>query len=266
MSVSLEARAVEFRYNNSFLLRDISLTVEQGDFLGIIGPNGSGKSTLLRLLAGYLRPRRGKILLDGRDIAAMSRKQVARRIAVVSQGVRTEFEFSVEDMVRLGRLPYLARWQGEAPGDGAIITAAMDTTGVTPFRHRLFTRLSGGEAQRVLLAQALAQQPDLLLLDEPTAYLDMAHQQDIFNVLLRLNRQGVTVVAVLHDLNMSALYCRRLIALKKGELFSAGNVDEVITADNIGCLYGCKVEVARHPHFGKPQVTLLPADSAGPNG
>lgn len=258
MSGILAAEEMEYSYNNAFSLRKISLTLEQGEFVGIIGPNGSGKSTLLKLLAGYLRPDRGRILLDGDDINAMPRQQVAQRIAVVSQGAHVEFEFTVEELVRLGRRPYLSRWQNEAPGDAEIVAAAMETTGVTPFRKRLFTRLSGGEAQRVLLAQALAQQPKVLLLDEPTTYLDMAHQQGIFNLLARLNRQGVTVVAVLHDLNMAALFCRRLVALKGGRLFGIGDVDTVITADNIGRLFGCRVAVTRHPHFGKPQVTLLP--------
>lgn len=262
MTVLLKAENLEFSYNSSFHMEQVSLGLSKGDFLGIIGPNGSGKSTLLKLLAGYLRPDSGRVLLEEKDIATLSRKQVARKIAVVSQGARNEFEYTVEDIVRLGRLPYLSHWQSEAPGDAEIVKEAMDITGVTQFRRRLFTRLSGGEAQRVLVAQALAQQPRILLLDEPTTYLDMAHQQELFGVLTGLNQQGVTILAVLHDLNMAALYCNSLTALRDGRVFAAGSVEEVITAETISRLYGCKVEVTNHPHFHRPQVLTLPP-SAG---
>ncbi|MTI96123.1 MAG: heme ABC transporter ATP-binding protein [Firmicutes bacterium] len=261
MDALLAMEHVEFRHNGSFALQDMNLTVPPGDFLGIIGPNGSGKSTALRLLAGYLRPQKGRVLLANKDISKLSRNQVAKQVAVVSQGTATDFEFTVEEVVRMGRLPYLKRWQTEAPGDSEIVEEALATTGIAPFRHRQLARLSGGEAQRVLLAQALAQQPKVLLLDEPTTYLDMAHQQEFFNLMARLNSQGVTIVAVLHDLNLAALYCRRLVAMKAGRVMTTGDVDTVITAANIRALYGCPVEVFRHPRRDKPQVSMLPADT-----
>jgi iron complex transport system ATP-binding protein len=258
MTGLLRAENLDFSYNNSFHMEQINLDLARGDFMGIIGPNGSGKSTLLKLLAGYLRARSGRVLLEGKDIVTLSRNQVARKIAVVSQGARNEFEYTVEDIVRLGRLPYLSHWQSEAPGDAEVVKEAMDITGVTQFRRRLFTRLSGGEAQRVLVAQALAQQPGILLLDEPTTHLDMAHQQELFGVLTGLNRQGVTILAVLHDLNMAALYCSSLTALKGGRVFASGSVEAVVTAEKVSHLYGCRVEVTPHPHFNRPQVLTLP--------
>ncbi|NLO87052.1 MAG: ABC transporter ATP-binding protein [Firmicutes bacterium] len=249
---------VSFSYNGAFAMTDISLGVKAGDFTGIIGPNGSGKSTLLKLMAGYLRPDSGRVLLAGQPVRKLERREMARRVAVVSQGVQTGFAFTVEEMVRLGRLPHLGRWSSEGPGDARAVERALALTQLEGYRTRLFSRLSGGEAQRVLVAQALAQEPEILLLDEPTTYLDMAFQQEMFTLMAQLNREGITVVAVLHDVNMAALYCKELVAIKAGKIFTIGTPDQVITRENILAVYGCSVEISKHPLVGRPQVTLLP--------
>ena len=255
-AISLEN--VNFAYNGSFRLEDIDLDIEAGDLTGIIGPNGSGKSTLVKLMAGYIAPDSGRVLIDGQPLAWFKRRAVAQKLAVVSQGIHTDFDFTVEEMVSLGRLPHLGRWQSEGPGDSQAIEWALDITRLTDFRQRAYNRLSGGEAQRVMVAQALAQQPEILLLDEPTTYMDMAYQQEMFTLMTRLNQQGITVVAVLHDVNMAALYCKELVAIRGGRIFAKGAAEEVITRENIKEIYGCTVEISRHPAAGRPQITILP--------
>lgn len=254
----LSFQDVEFAYNGSFRLFDVNLTVNKGDFTGIIGANGSGKSTLIKLMAGFLSPISGSIKLEGRPLAGLNRKAVARKVAVVSQGVHTEFEFTVEEMVRLGRIPHLGRWQSEGPGDTRAVERALELTGLTGFRKRYFKRLSGGEAQRVLVAQALAQEPEMLLLDEPTTYMDMAYQQDLFALLSELNHGGITIVAVLHDINLASLYCGNLVAVREGQIYTDGSPGQVITRENIKAIYGCAVEISLHPVVNRPQVIMLP--------
>lgn len=254
----LSLQSVGFAYNGSFRLEDINLTVKKGDFTGIIGPNGSGKSTIIKLMAGYITPNSGTVYLEGQPLAQVHRKRVARKVAVVSQGIHTDFDFTVEEMVRLGRIPHLGRWQSEGPGDTEAIEQAMELTQIYKFRKRFFNRLSGGEAQRVLVAQALAQQPEVLLLDEPTTYMDMAFQQDLFTLMAELNQGGITVVAVLHDINLAALYCQKLVAIRSGRIYTEGTPDEVITGANIEAIYGCKVDINQHPVVNRPQITMLP--------
>jgi len=252
----MELKDVGFAYNGSFRLEGINLSIDAGDFTGIIGPNGSGKSTLVKLLAGYIAPSTGTVLLEGQPLAALNRKTVARKLAVVSQGLHTEFSFTVEEMVRLGRLPHLGRWQAEGPGDSKAVEQALEVTRLTKFRHRYYNRLSGGEAQRVLVAQALAQQPKVLLLDEPTTYMDLAFQQDMFTLMAELNGAGITVVAVLHDINMAALYCKQLVAVQGGTIYTTGSPDAVITQENIQAIYGAQVAIHRHPTVDRPQITM----------
>ena len=256
----LSLKDVGFAYNGSFRLADINLTVDKGDFIGIIGPNGSGKSTIVKLMSGFIKPDSGSVMLEGQPLARLDRKAVARKLAVVSQGIRTDFDFTVEEMVRLGRLPHLGRWQSQGPGDEVAIQRAMELTQVDGFRKRFFTRLSGGEAQRVLVAQALAQEPQALLLDEPTTYMDMAFQQDLFTLMSDLNKEGITIVSVLHDINLAALYCQKLVAIRGGRILTEGTPYEVITQENIQAIYGCNVEINRHPVVNRPQITMLPGE------
>lgn len=262
----LTLEGVSFSYNGSFRLTEINLSVERGDFTGIIGPNGSGKSTLIKLMAGYIRPQAGTVRLAGKPLGKLERRAVARQVAVVSQGVQTGFAFTVEEMVRLGRLPHLGRWSAEGPGDTQAVERALAMAQLEGYRTRLFSRLSGGEAQRVLVAQALAQEPEILLMDEPTTYMDMAFQQEMFTLMTKLNQEGITVVAVLHDVNMAALYCKELVAIKAGKIYTIGAPNQVITRENILAVYGCPVEINEHPVIRRPQVTLLPGQPCGATG
>ena len=251
----LEARGLFFSYPRSRprgagerpVLDDVSLEVRSGDLLGILGPNGSGKTTLLNILAGALAPDRGEVRLDSRPISAWARRDVARRLALVPQHTHAPFDFSVLDVVLMGRYPHLGPFALEGPADLAIARAALQATGTDAFEDRPFHTLSGGEQQRVAIASALAQSPRLLLLDEPTTSLDLGHQLEVERLLARLNREhGVTLVLSTHDLNLAAALCRQLILLKAGRVIAAGPTEAVLTPASIGALYGVEAEVERH--------------------
>ena len=261
----LDIDRVRFRYAADWVLTDVAFAVAAGAFLGIIGPNGSGKTTLLKVMNGLLRPQAGAVWLNGRPLAGMRRREVARVMAVVPQDAALLFTFTVEEMVLMGRSPHLGRFGFEGKEDFRIARAAMDRTGVLALAHRPYDALSGGEKQRVLIARALAQEPRILLLDEPTAYLDIRHQAGIFDLMKDLNRrQGLTVVAVTHDINLAALYSDEVLLLADGRVFGAGPPEAVVTTENIRGAYGISVLVDPHPATGLPRVT--PAGYAGGGG
>ncbi len=248
---------VSFRYGEQWVLRGIDFEVAKGDFLGIIGPNGSGKTTLLRVIDGILAPQEGTVLLEGTEIGKLRRDALARAVAVVPQYSALAFPFSVEEVVLMGRAPHLGRWRFEGDEDNRIARKAMEMTDTLGLAARDMESLSGGERQRVLIARALAQEPRLMLLDEPTAFLDIRHQVDFFDRIRLLNRdRGLTVVAVTHDINLAAHYCDRIILLKDGRIGAAGPVDAVITEENIRKAYETRVMVDRHPGTGSPRITL----------
>jgi iron complex transport system ATP-binding protein len=248
---------VSFRYDGQWVLRGIDFEVEKGDFLGIIGPNGSGKTTLLRVIDGILAPQEGAVLLEGTEIGKLRREALARSVAVVPQYSALAFPFSVEEVVLMGRAPHLGRWRFEGDEDRLIARKAMEMTDTLGLSARDMESLSGGERQRVLIARALAQEPRLMLLDEPTAFLDIRHQVDFFDRIRSLNRdRGLTVIAVTHDINLAAHYCDRIILLKDGRIEAAGPVDAVITEENIRKAYETRVMVDRHPGTGSPRITL----------
>jgi iron complex transport system ATP-binding protein len=253
----LEASGVTCGYEERPVLHDLSLQVRAGEFLGLIGPNGAGKSTLLRVMAGTLRPSAGQMRLAGRPLGEYSRREIARRLAVVPAPGSPQFAFLVREFVTMGRTPYLGRLQSDRPQDREAVDEALTDTDALPLADRPITELSAGEWQRVNVARALAQQPEILLLDEPTAFLDLGHQRDIFELLVRLNREReLTVVCVSHDLNLAAEYCPRLAVLAAGSVVAEGAPETVITSDLIGRVYQAPVQVDRGP-AGHPRVSLL---------
>ena len=248
---------VSFKYGERWVLRGIGFEVEKGDFLGIIGPNGSGKTTLLRVIDGILTPQEGKVFLEGTEIGKLRREALARSVAVVPQYSALAFPFSVEEVVLMGRAPHLGRWRFEGEQDQRIALEAMEMTDTVSLATRDMESLSGGEHQRVLIARALAQEPGLMLLDEPTAFLDIRHQVDFFDRIRSLNRdRGLTIIAVTHDINLAAHYCDRIILLKDGCIEAAGPVDAAITEEHIRKTYETEVMVDRHPRTGSPRITL----------
>lgn len=243
-------------FNGYKVLKEITLEVDRGAFIGIIGPNASGKTTLLRTISGVLKPISGEVILEGENVHRMKRAQLARKLAFVAQGTEVDFDFTVEEVVAMGRTPYCKRFQRLTADDIAAVRWAMEITKTSHLASRRITELSGGERQKVFIAQALAQEPSVLLLDEPTSFLDINHQVEILDVLKRLNRQGLTVIMTIHDLNLAAQYCSYLILLSGHRIYASGRPEDVITGENIRKVYGSDVLVAVHPTLGCPQVTL----------
>ncbi|GJL57249.1 MAG: hypothetical protein NPIRA03_01060 [Nitrospirales bacterium] len=248
-----------FRPNTESVLKAVTGSIDSGKILGILGPNGSGKSTLLKLLARIFRPRSGSIELFGDPLSDLSQTEVARQVALVPQETMQIFPFTIAEMVLMGRFPHHRGWgwHWEDSDDSQIAQQAMDDLDVTHLGSRLVTDVSGGERQRAVIARALTQEPQILLLDEPTAFLDLHHQLDIARILRRLNRErGLTVVLVSHDLNLASQYCDRLMLLNHGQIVEVGSPLEVLRPDLLELVYGCQVLVDGHPQSGLPRVSL----------
>jgi iron complex transport system ATP-binding protein len=257
----LRALDLSFAYGRSarakpYVLRSVSLAADRGDLIGILGPNGSGKTTLLKILAGALSPQSGSVTLEGRSLSEWSQREIARRVALVPQETHAPFDFSVLDIVLMGRFPHLGAFALEGPEDLAIAHRALLETGTTEFSERLFNTLSGGEKQRVVIASALAQSPQLLLLDEPTASLDVGHQIEVQTLLRRLNADGVTMVLSTHDLNLAAALCRSLILIRNGQVIASGSTEDVLTQATVRELYGVDADVEHHTRAG--HLTVVP--------
>jgi iron complex transport system ATP-binding protein len=262
----LSADRVSFAYGAGHASRrvidEVSLDVADRSVVGVLGPNGSGKTTLLSLLAGTLSPSSGTVRLGGRDLATRPRGEIARELAVVPQETHPAFDYTVLEMVLMGRYPHLGIFEVEGPRDLEIARDAMRATGIDNLESRQFHTLSGGERQRVVIAAALAQSPSVLLLDEPTASLDLAYQLEIASLATRLNRErGVTIVLSTHDLNFAASVCGSLVLLHTGRVVAAGPVEAVLTSANIEAVYGVEADVARNPRAG--HLTVVAVGPAG---
>jgi iron complex transport system ATP-binding protein len=235
----------------------VSMAVERGRIVGILGPNGSGKTTLLRLLAGMLRPEAGTVTLEGRNLASLPRAALARSIAVVPQETHLAFDYSVLEIALMGRYPHLGTFELEGPRDLAVAREALAATGTLGLERRSFATLSGGEKQRVVIASALAQQAEILLLDEPTASLDLGYQFDIAALLARLNREReLTIVVATHDLNFAAALCGSVVMLSGGRVIAAGPTGDTLTSMSIQALYGVVADV--YPHHAAGHLTVVP--------
>ena len=243
--------------NPEFALRDVSVSVAPGSLTGLLGPNGCGKTTLLKLLSGVLRPDLGSVRLGDRDLRSLTPRAIAQQIAVVPQETHPAFDFTVMEMVLMGRHPHLGAFQLEGPGDLAIARDALAATGTVHLAHRAYMTLSGGEKQRVIIASALAQLPKVLLLDEPTASLDLGYQLDVAALLRRLNQERrVTMVLATHDLNLAAFLCDTLILVREGRVLMQGPTRDVLTSATVQQLYGVAADVTFHERAG--HVTVIP--------
>jgi iron complex transport system ATP-binding protein len=254
----IEVNSIFFRYHQDWVLQDVSCQIRKGEFVGLIGPNGSGKTTLLKILYRLLSPQQGEVLFDGLSLKKMSRREIAKKIAVVAQETYPTFPFRAIEMVLMGRSPYLGHLMFESPKDLEIARKAMEWTEIFPISQRSIDELSGGERKRVYIARALAQEPEVILLDEPTTNLDIHHQVEFLDLVLSLNREkGLTILMASHDLNLASEYCDRLILLQHGRIFHTGSPEEVMTRENIERVYGCEVWVDRNPVSGMPRISLL---------
>jgi len=266
---AITLKNVSFHYVPGIpILRDFSSSITKGEFLTIVGPNGSGKSTLLKLCSGVCSARQGSIHLYGRPLSDYPRRELAKQMAFVSQENAIEFPFTVFEIVLMGRAPHFRGSAFESTRDREIARSVMDKTDIAHLAHQPVTTLSGGERQRAFIARALAQEPEIILLDEPNAHLDIAHQIEIFGLMKRLNvEDGMTVVAVSHDLNLAASYSDRIAMLLCGGLVAVGTPNEVLTSTRIREVFQTEVMVDKHPVRETPRITLaIPVEDGRADG
>jgi len=259
MEPILTLSKVGFRYSASWAVRGVDLEVFSGEMLGILGPNGSGKTTLLKIMDGMLLPHEGDVLVGGKSIGTLKRGDIAKVVAMVAQENFFRFAFSVLEVVLMGRFPHLRRLQFERDKDLEIALNALKATHALELAERSIHELSGGEKQRVLMARALAQEPAVILLDEPTSFLDLKYKKEIFDLIANLTREKrLGVVIVSHDMDLVSQYCHRLVMLKNGSVHLTGTPEEVIHAQSIQEVYECAVVIDKNPLTGKPRVSLKP--------
>jgi iron complex transport system ATP-binding protein len=257
-AIQLRAQDVVFSYNHKPILDGVDVEVNPGEMVGLIGPNGVGKSTLIKLLSRALTPQRGHVWLDGRALDQLAPDLVARRVAVVPQMFDVPNGFTAHEIVMMGRTPHLGWFKRESARDEAIVREAMHATGTWALANRMMQNLSGGERQRVVIARALAQEPRVLLLDEPTAHLDVTHQIEVMEIAKRLARErNLGVLGVFHDLNLAVQYCDRLVLLKDGRVFAAGTPSAVITDATLRAVYGVEMCVFPHPCNNLPAALIV---------
>jgi iron complex transport system ATP-binding protein len=251
----LDISDISYSYSQTaWKLSGISHQVLSHNILGIIGPNGAGKSTLLKIAAGIIQPATGQINLMGQKLHTLTRRQLARQLAYLPQNVISAFDYTVEQIVALGRFPYLKGAGFLQPHDTKIVKRCLVDTDTDSFRDRPISRLSGGQRQRVLLASVLAQQPQVLLLDEPTNGLDLYHQATLFALLKTLAKQGIAIIVVTHDLNLAALFCDQFLLLQDGQIVRQGSVEEVINPQVLSPIYGDAIRIIRDPQTHRPIV------------
>lgn len=250
-------------YGRQLILRDCSLTVNAGEVVALVGPNGAGKSTLIRAVSGVVSVRSGQVRLNGDDLLRLSPVRRARLIAVAPQMIHLPEAFTVGEIVLMGRTPHLPFWAGEGKHDCEIAWAAMRRTQVDSLHDRHAAELSGGEQQRVVIARALTQQPAVLLLDEPTAHLDLKFQMDVLELIRSLAaEQGLAILMTLHDLNQAAVYADRVALMQQGQIAAQGAAREVFTVEQLSQVYGVRVAVSEHPAHGTPLVAPIANGSA----
>lgn len=254
----IEVENLKFGYGKQLVLNGVSFNVKKGEFISIIGPNGSGKSTLLKILNNLYNPCEGKIFIDGNDIKSFKKRDLAKKMGLVLQDTNIDYEFTVEDIVLMGRHPHKGRWEKEDANDYKIVNESLEMTDTTYLKDRIITEVSGGERQRVMIAKALAQKPSIILLDEPTSHLDINHQVEILKLLKRMNKEnGTTIILVIHDINLGIRYSDKVILLNEGKIVEMGDAEKVITKENVEMTYNINVAIERNQHTNSLYVTPL---------
>ena len=256
--MKLDVQSLSVTLGETTILKNASFSIDSGEFVGIIGPNGSGKTTLLKTLRGLYPTSGGDVLWDGKSIASLSDKEIAHHVAYMQQSVNVSFDYEAIDIVMTARYPYLKWWQQEGPEDKVIVEEAMKEVGVYHLRNRSVQSLSGGERQRVFLAKALAQQTEVLLLDEPTAALDLVYADDIFQEGRRLCDEGKMILIVVHDLELAAKYCTKLVLVSDGHIIDVGEPRDVLTAENLRKAFRLSAAVYDDPYFKQQRIFVFP--------
>ena len=266
-AATLQLEDISFSYGPSQVLNGVDLNVAPGEMVGLVGPNGTGKSTLLNIASRTLKPQRGRVLLGGVDVQDMSPRQKASRVSMVPQSPAVPNGFSCLEVVLMGRNPHLGLLQWEGPRDVEIVRHAMELTGTIEFASRPISSLSGGERQRVFIARALSQEAPLLLLDEPTAHLDIGYQPAVLDLIQQVRTEtGVSVLAAMHDISLAAQYCQRIAVLHQGSVYAVGTPEEVVTAEIVSQAFGADVAISRHPVHGTPVVLPIGQSARNVNG
>ncbi|MEO0083858.1 MAG: ABC transporter ATP-binding protein [candidate division WOR-3 bacterium] len=253
---AIEVNNLSFSYGDKEVLSDLTVKINTGEFFGIIGPNGAGKTTLLKLIAGLLRPNQGEIKILGRNLLEISSNERAKLISFVPQENYFNFDFTVLDVVLFGRHPYLKPMARPKKNDIDKAIAALTITDALEFKDRSILELSSGERQRVIIARALASEPKILLLDEPTSYLDITHQVEILKILKKLNQEGMTIIFLSHDINLTSIICNRLLLLSNGKMVACDDPEKIITKETIGQVYKIYPDIIFHPENKRPQIIL----------
>lgn len=253
--MSLEVKALSYHINGTDILEEVSLNVQEGEFVGLIGPNGCGKSTLLKHIYRTLKPKRNIVFMDDTDILQFSARQAAKKMAVMAQENPVEFDFQVRDMVMFGRYAHKKLFQGDSNEDKEKCKECLREVGLSGYEYRSYLSLSGGEKQRVLLARVLMQESKYVILDEPTNHLDISYQYQIMDIL---KNQRVTAFTSIHDLNLASLYCDRLIFMYHGKIVVYGTPEAVLTCENIKSYFQISAQITKNTSTGKLQIYYLP--------
>ncbi|PJN87450.1 ABC transporter ATP-binding protein [Bacillus sp. mrc49] len=254
----LKAQSLDVGYDHKKILNDFKIDVSKGEIVSIIGPNGSGKSTALKAMSRMIPVQGGKIFLDGKDLHSLKKKTISQMMSVLLQTNEPPSDITVEELVKYGRTPHKKWYERTNDEDLSIVDWAIEKTGLTPLKDRLVSSLSGGEGQRAWIAMSLAQRPKVLMLDEPTTYLDIAHQLQLLELVHTVNRDlGMTVVMVLHDLNQASIYSDKICVISKGTIVKYGTSEEVMTKEMIRSVYGVECEIDSHYQHGKPRINLV---------
>lgn len=252
--MKLKIEGLEYKIGKQKILKGIDLEIPKGKFVGIIGPNGSGKSTLLKNIYRVYKPNKGKIYIDSKEINEMKSKEIAKELAILAQESSTQFDFTVEDVVKMGRYPYKSMFEDYSKEDIKLVDEMIKRVGLEKYKDRNFNTLSGGEKQRAFIARALVQDTDFIILDEPTNHLDITYQIQLMDIIKDLN---VTVFAALHDMNISAMYCDYIIVMKQGEILKSGRVDEIFTSETIKEVFGVDSYISENPVNGRKQIFYI---------
>lgn len=252
--LKLQVKNLKFNIDKTEILKDISFNVKQGAFVGVIGPNGSGKSTLLKNIYRVYKPSSGKIILDNKELSKMKDKECARNIAVLAQESNSQFDFTVEQIVKMGRYPYKSMFDNYSKGDMELVKKMLCKVGLDNYSERSFKNLSGGEKQRTLIARALVQNTNFLILDEPTNHLDIGYQIQLMDLIKSLN---VTTISAIHDMNIAAMYCDYLLVMKDGKIVKSGSVQEVITSEMLKDVFGVNAHIGVNPINKNIQVSFM---------
>lgn len=257
MSFLLEIKNLSFNVGERKILNDINFSVRDGEIVGIIGPNGAGKTTFLKSINGIIEEIKGEILFNGKNIKEYDKKNLARHISFMNQNTNVGFDFSCLDIVVLGRYPYLKRFQEYSDEDREKARKYMEKTNTLKFQDRMITELSGGERQRVLFAKTLTQESELILLDEPTASLDMKYEEEIFSIISQMREERKSVIAIIHNLRVAMKYCTRLILLNDGKIVGDGTPQEIVTEKNLRDIYGVEAKVYRNTFNNELDFCLI---------